>query len=94
MEQNKPTTSPLSEAAKAIGFVFAMFGWLWFGTMLFFKLSGATIYATTDQSIIKAIDPVWEDVCSTSNLQVGGAVGLNFTVRIQGVQSDSPRNTN
>lgn len=76
--------SPLRDIASSFGFVMALFGWLFFAVMLWVKLSGATIYATTSQEIIESIDPKWEAICEDAKLDETS--GLQFHIRIQGNQ--------
>jgi len=57
-----PTTEQFEEASllRTVGFIFAIGGWIFFVVMVALLLSGATIYATSEQSVIRQIDPIWE----------------------------------
>jgi hypothetical protein len=58
-------------------------GWIWFAVMVFFKFSGATIYATTEPAIIRQMDVVWEEATKT---KLPERPGFNFHAKVQGVK--------
>jgi|688.fasta_scaffold1264083_1 hypothetical protein len=47
-------------------------GWVFFFMYLSVRLSGAKIYATTEDSIIEKIDPVWKEATKNTELEGGG----------------------
>lgn len=94
MEEKPPTIrQALRDTANFIFVMFGIIGWIWFASMVFLKTSGATIYATTEQSVIQAMDPVWDEAAETSILDAGVNTGLHFNIKIQGVQPDEAEST-
>jgi hypothetical protein len=73
---------------RAFGFICALIGWLFFAIMLFIKLSGATIYATTEQSVIRTIDPLWDHAAKDYVSSNKRGSGFSFVIKIQGIQSN------
>ena len=95
MEDVRPSfRKALQDTAKFVGFLFACMGWVWFASMMFLKFSGATIYATTEQSVIEVVDPAWKQASEASSIYYESGSGLRFIIKIQGIQPDSPSSTN
>jgi hypothetical protein len=71
-------STALQEFFRAIAFFVAGTGWIWFGSMVWLKLSGAAIYATTRPEIVKVIDPQWDELMHQNH------DGSGFTLKIGG----------
>lgn len=73
--QEKPF-NPLWE----FGVVVAVFGWIWFASMVAVKMTGATIYATTDAAVIERMDEVFNPALKTRGPLTEN--GFRFHIRI------------
>lgn len=77
---NPHRSTDLQGFLRTIAVFVGSIGWMWFGSMVWLKLSGAAIYATTRPEVVEAIDPQWGELMrkpysgSGFTLKIGGSV--------------------